>query len=103
MNDRERKAKQAAQKRKWRAAKKAALESAVKKPSEQKAKQSKRSIFRNSVIKILVKENPKRAGTSGHKQYAAYVDGMTVDAYLKAGGTAPYLRWDIAHKFVSLS
>lgn len=54
-------------------------------------------------IALLVKENPKRKGSASHKRFALYRNGMTTDAFLKAGGTRSDLRWDTAHKFIAIS
>lgn len=50
----------------------------------------------------LVKDNPRKEGTHGHRSFALIKDGMTVEAYLTAGGRNNDLRWDIDHKFVEL-
>lgn len=48
----------------------------------------------------LVKENPRREGTHGHKSFNLLKDGMTYDEYIAAGGRNNDLRWDIDHGWV---
>ena len=43
-------------------------------------------------IKVLVGENPKRG--SAAERFALYKNGMTVAAYLDAGGKRPDISWD---------
>jgi len=51
-------------------------------------------------IKLLVKENPKRAGAA--ERFALYEDGMTVQEYLAAGGLMADVRWDTKMEFISV-
>ncbi|HZS61835.1 MAG TPA: hypothetical protein VFA43_21370, partial [Gemmatimonadaceae bacterium] len=60
-----------------------------------------RTIAEKKIYK-LVKENPRRANTWGHKSFAKIRDGMTVEQYLAAGGRRNDLAWDLAHKYVEL-
>lgn len=53
-------------------------------------------------ITILVKENPKRDGSEGFKRFALYKNGMSVGKFLAKGGTRLDVRWDIAHKYISV-
>lgn len=46
--------------------------------------------------------NPKREGTAAHTRYALYTAGMTVGAYLAAGGTRSDLAWDSERKFIKI-
>lgn len=50
----------------------------------------------------IVKGNPRKEGTHGFNSYALITDGMTVEAYLAAGGRNNDLRWDIEKKFVEV-
>lgn len=52
-------------------------------------------------VKLLVTENPKRAGAA--TRFALYKDGMTVAKYLELGGTMADVRWDVKQKFVSVA
>ena len=54
-------------------------------------------------ITLLVKDNPKRAGSDSHKRFALYTKNKTVEAFLKAGGTQADLGWDTKHKFIKVS
>jgi len=54
-------------------------------------------------IKILAKENPKRAGSTSHKAFEKYKNGMTVAEYIALGEShRASLKWDIDHGFVSI-
>jgi len=52
-------------------------------------------------VKLLVTENPKRAGAA--TRFALYKDGMTVAKYLELGGTMADVRWDAKQKFISVA
>lgn len=54
-------------------------------------------------IKVLAKENPKREGSDGYKRFELYRKNKTVGAFLKAGGTAADLRWDVEKGFIKVS
>lgn len=47
--------------------------------------------------------NPKRAGTNAATAFAKYKDGMTVGAFLKAGGSLADLRNDTGKKFIKIA
>jgi len=114
--ERERKDKAAANKRAWRAAKKAALDRAVgkAKASTKKgkptakakpaktAKPKKGKFDHAAKITVLAEKNPKRPGTDSHRRFALYRSGMTVADYFAKGGSAPDLLWDLHHKFIKL-
>lgn len=51
-------------------------------------------------IKVLASENPKRG--KGAKRFALYRNGMTVEAALEKGVTRADVRWDVAHRYISL-
>ena len=53
-------------------------------------------------ITVLVKENPKREGSNGHKTFSLYKKHNTVGSFLKAGGTRADLRWDTAKEFIKI-
>lgn len=48
------------------------------------------------------KDNPRKEGTHGWNSWNLIKDGMTVEAYLQAGGRNNDLRWDIDHGWVEL-
>ena len=54
-------------------------------------------------ITLLVKENPKRAGSDSHKRFSLYSKVKTVADFLKAGGTSSDISWDADHKFIKVS
>ncbi len=54
-------------------------------------------------ITLLVKENPKRAGSDSHKRFSLYKTAKTVADFLKAGGTSSDISWDADHKFIKVS
>jgi hypothetical protein len=68
---------------------------------ESAAAESKKSAKMDKKIKVLVKENPKRAGAA--KRYDLYTDGMTVREYIEKGGLMADIWWDEKQKFISLS
>lgn len=80
--------------------------SAVKKP-ESKAKASapapKKGDMLSKKITLLEKTNPKRPGSDSFKRYAKYKTGMTVEAFVDAGGTLADVRHDSGHDFIKLS
>jgi FKBP-type peptidyl-prolyl cis-trans isomerase len=47
--------------------------------------------------------NPKREGTKAHERFSHYEDGITVGAFIEAGGTLSTLRWDQAHDFIAIN
>jgi hypothetical protein len=53
-------------------------------------------------IKLLVKENPRRADTRAHRIYSLYKDNMTVAAFIEAGGGMGDIRWDLERKNIEL-
>lgn len=69
-------------------------------PSDQPGPRSK---FTGKRIIKLVKENPRRAGTHGHKSFELIEDGMTYEKYKEKGGRNNDLQWDIDHEYVKLS
>lgn len=81
-----------------------------------KEKPGKRDDYENRVIKVLVKENPKRVGSRAHKKFGILMDmdGRTVAEYKKKEGTFPTLdmekgwpateiRWSLALGLVKLT
>lgn len=74
----------------------------TKKTTAKKAPSSPGSIALEAKITLLVKENPKREGTNGYKTFNKYKTGMTVEDFLKKGGTRADLAWDLAHDFIKV-
>jgi hypothetical protein len=68
------------------------------------------AIGKRSVITLLVEttpeggvaKNPKREGTKGAEAFSHYKNGQTVEEFVAAGGSLADVRWDAAHKFISL-
>lgn len=46
--------------------------------------------------------NPKKQGSSAYDRFALYTIGMTVDEFVKAGGTAADVKWDAERGFIKL-
>lgn len=46
--------------------------------------------------------NPKRANSGAHKLFMKYREGMTVDAFVKAGGRASAIKYDVDHGYISV-
>jgi len=53
-------------------------------------------------IKLLTKENPKRAGSKSFDLFKLYKNGMTVAQFKEAGGSAAAIAWDTDHNFIEL-
>lgn len=61
------------------------------------------SKFSGKKISKLVKENPRREGSIGHKSFALIQNGMTYEQYIAKGGRRQDLAFDLAKKNVKLS
>lgn len=57
----------------------------------------------SAIIRILAESNPKKPGSESHTRFALYQDGMTVQAFLDAGGRKADLSWDQEKGFISIS
>lgn len=90
---------------KAKADKKAAAD--LKKADAAKSKQAtelaKSRIGADETVTVLVPSNPKREGSEAHKRFALYQNGMTVKAFLDAGGTMADVTWDLGHRLISLT
>lgn len=60
----------------------------------------KPTIDGSAKITVIAKENPKRAAAA--ERFALYKNGMTVDAYIEAGGTRADVNWDVKSGFISV-
>lgn len=60
------------------------------------------SAFAGKVIRRTVKENPRREGSVGYKNWSIYKKGMTYEDFLKAGGVRGCLAKDIKRGHVKL-
>ena len=54
-------------------------------------------------IKLLVKENPKRAGSASAARFDLYKDNKTVGALMAAGGSIADIHWDIAKGYIEVA
>lgn len=53
-------------------------------------------------VKLLVSENPKKAGSATHDRFELYKNGVLVGELKAKGVTGEDLRWDIDHNFITL-
>lgn len=58
---------------------------------------------RSLKITKLVKTNPRAEGSFGWESFNLICSGMTVEAYIAAGGRSKDLRWDISKGNVKVS
>lgn len=58
--------------------------------------------YNGKKIHVLVKSNPKKAGSASAKRFDLYRNGMTVEAFIEAGGTPGDVAWDIGHGFIEV-
>lgn len=47
-------------------------------------------------IKLLVENNPKAEGSAARDRFALYKDGMTVTDFIRRGGKAIDIKWDMS-------
>jgi len=101
--------KKAPAKRPAKAAKAAVTKGNGKKPAAKKAAKKEASeggrgrapnIAGTAKIKLLTKENPKRAAAA--ERFALYKNGMTVDEYISAGGKRADVNWDVGQSFIEV-
>ncbi len=57
-------------------------------------------IPRHWLIKMQVSHNPKQPGKKAYARFRLYLDGMTVGAFLDAGGTMSDVRHNIGHGYL---
>jgi hypothetical protein len=62
----------------------------------------KRAQFRAQKIKLLVKENPKRPGSSSFDRFALYKKSKTVGDFIEAGGKSADVAYDVKHEYIEL-
>ena len=65
-------------------------------------KGTKSNLDPNARIKLLVEDNPKRAGSASHDRFALYKDGMTIGEFLEQGGTTGDVYWDRGRGFIDV-
>lgn len=56
----------------------------------------------NSVITVLVSQNPKRPGSKSHARFEHYETGITVDEFVRRGGTIADVKHDTSKNFIKL-
>jgi hypothetical protein len=56
----------------------------------------------DSRVISAVAPNPKKPSSSAHGRYALYHVGMTIAEFIKNGGTAADVKWDLGKGFISL-
>ena len=84
------------------ASKKAASKKTAKKTAAKKiGRPSTSDEILGKKVKVISKTNRKR-GTAAER-FALYKDGMTVQAYVKAGGTVRDVKWDVKQGFIKLT
>jgi hypothetical protein len=73
------------------------------KGAAQKAEPKTTGISEDATIKLLVKDNPKKAGSKARTRFALYTNGQKVSAFLAAGGTRADIAWDIKHGYIEVT
>ena len=63
----------------------------------------KRSKNADKIIEVLAEKNPKREGTKAFDRFKLYKAGMSVADFIKKGGSAADVAYDVAHKHIKLS
>lgn len=66
----------------------------------QRTKQPRPVLRDDRVIRVLSETNPKKKGTKSYDRFALYEDGMTVQQFVKAGGTSADVKWDAERGFI---
>lgn len=56
-----------------------------------------------SKISWLIRENPRNAGSGTHARFTKYFGAETVGEYFSKGGTPGDLRWDVKHKYLTVT
>jgi hypothetical protein len=46
--------------------------------------------------------NPKKQGSASHDRFALYQIGMTIDEFVRAGGTMGDVKWDAERDFIKI-
>lgn len=85
------------------ASERSSIEKVQRKENEDMSTGTRTRIAENSVITLLVEENPKRAGSKAHERFANYQSGMTVKEAKEAGLLATDIAYDQKHNYISLA
>lgn len=81
---------------------KASTKRAAAKNDDDGARAGRKSAFATKRIVRLVKENPRREGSAGYRNWKLYKKGMTYEQFLDAGGKRGCLAMDIKRGNVKL-
>jgi len=54
-------------------------------------------------ITLLVKDNPKREGSTSYDRFELYKKNKTVASFLEAGGTSGDIRYDVTKGYIKLA
>lgn len=79
-----------------------AAQDAEKSKPDYKPAGGKREANGQRTITVMAQNNPKREGTAAHARFNLYKTGMTVEAFLAAGGTRADVNHDSSHGFIRL-
>lgn len=63
----------------------------------------KAKIPKHWVITILAEKNPKRKGKKSWREFRLYRDGITVQEYIKIGGSRAGVNYDVDHGFIAVN
>jgi len=80
----------------------AADETEKKKPPVRRGPRDSKYYNLDDKIKVLAKENPKKAGSKTYDRWNNYKDGMTVREVMEKGTTQEDLIYDWRHEFISI-
>jgi len=73
--------------------------------SSGKSGRPKKQFHPQQKIEVVVEENPRRPGSTGHKSFKKYQKCKTVGEYLAKRGPdahTGHLRWDLKHGYIKL-
>ena len=71
-------------------------------PADPRARKASARFSDLSIIRLLVSENPKKAGSNANVRFALYEDGITVEQFVERGGRRSDIHWDSERGFIVL-
>jgi len=76
----------------------------LRKPQQRRISKKRSSSVRRIDNRVIatVGDNPKKRGSKSHARFSLYEPGMTVSAFVDAGGTTADVRWDLARGYITL-
>jgi len=74
----------------------------LEKKKEKQTKVVDKKLGDKAIIRLLIDHNPKRKNSRSYGEFSLYKDGMTVEEYIKAGGSKAGIRWDLDKKYIRL-